>query len=111
MNPLTHFDAQGQAHMVDVAAKPHTHRIAVAGGRIEMQAATLAIIEVSSASVGVSGGRIPGRQLASRLLPAPGGPIISKLQPPVSCLSANDPVADMQVVRASKLRHARSGTP
>ena len=36
MSSLTHFDAQGQAHMVDVAAKPATHRIAVAEGRITM---------------------------------------------------------------------------
>jgi cyclic pyranopterin phosphate synthase len=41
---LTHFDGQGQAHMVDVAAKPATHRIAVAQGRIVMNPATLAII-------------------------------------------------------------------
>jgi cyclic pyranopterin phosphate synthase len=27
-SPLTHFDAQGQAHMVDVAAKSETHRVA-----------------------------------------------------------------------------------
>ena len=27
-NPLTHFDAHGQAHMVDVAAKDETHRVA-----------------------------------------------------------------------------------
>jgi cyclic pyranopterin phosphate synthase len=42
MKPLTHFDAAGQAHMVDVGAKPATHRVAVASGRITMQAATLA---------------------------------------------------------------------
>jgi cyclic pyranopterin phosphate synthase len=52
MNPLTHFDAQGQAHMVDVAAKASTHRIGVAAGRIEMLAATLAIIETGSARKG-----------------------------------------------------------
>jgi cyclic pyranopterin phosphate synthase len=52
MNSLTHFDAQGQAHMVDVAAKASTHRIGVACGRIEMQAATLAIIETGSAKKG-----------------------------------------------------------
>ena len=34
MSALTHFDAQGQAHMVDVAAKAATHRIAIASGRI-----------------------------------------------------------------------------
>ena len=51
-SPLTHFDAQGQAHMVDVGAKPATHRVAVATGRIEMQAATLALIESGSANKG-----------------------------------------------------------
>ena len=51
-SPLTHFDAQGQDHMVDVGAKPATHRIAVASGRIEMQAATLALIESGSAQKG-----------------------------------------------------------
>ena len=52
MSTLTHFDAQGQAHMVDVAAKPATHRIAVASGRIEMQPETLALIESGSAKKG-----------------------------------------------------------
>lgn len=51
-NPLTHFDAHGQAHMVDVGAKPATHRIAVATGRITMQPATLAIIESGTAKKG-----------------------------------------------------------
>ena len=45
MSGLTHFDAQGQAHMVDVGSKAATHRIAVAAGRIEMLPATLAIIQ------------------------------------------------------------------
>lgn len=52
MSALTHFDAQGQAHMVDVAAKAATHRIAIASGRIEMQPATLAIIEAGTAKKG-----------------------------------------------------------
>ena len=52
MNSLTHFDAQGQAHMVDVAAKASSHRIGVAGGRIEMQPATLALIESGNARKG-----------------------------------------------------------
>ena len=38
---LTHFDARGHARMVDVAAKPATHRVAVARGGIHMQADTL----------------------------------------------------------------------
>ncbi|MBK9442030.1 MAG: cyclic pyranopterin monophosphate synthase MoaC [Comamonadaceae bacterium] len=52
MSILTHFDAQGQAHMVDVAAKAATHRIGVAGGRIEMKASTLALIESGNAKKG-----------------------------------------------------------
>jgi len=42
--PLTHFDASGQAHMVDVGAKSETHRIAIASGTISMLPATLALI-------------------------------------------------------------------
>jgi len=49
---LTHFDSQGQAHMVDVANKAATHRIAVAQGRIVMKRTTLAIILDGSAKKG-----------------------------------------------------------
>src|SRR6185437_4742010 len=49
---LTHFDAQGQAHMVDVGAKASTHRIAVAEGRIRMQPETLELIASGSAKKG-----------------------------------------------------------
>jgi cyclic pyranopterin monophosphate synthase len=49
---FTHFDALGQAHMVDIGAKPVTHRIAVASGRIEMMPATLALIESGTAKKG-----------------------------------------------------------
>ena len=44
VSTLTHFDRRGQAHMVDVGAKDETHRIAIAGGRIEMQAETLRMV-------------------------------------------------------------------
>lgn len=40
MSQFTHFDAAGQAHMVDVGGKPVTHRIAVAEGQILMQQET-----------------------------------------------------------------------
>ncbi|MDZ4076483.1 MAG: cyclic pyranopterin monophosphate synthase MoaC [Hylemonella sp.] len=68
MSSLTHFDAQGQAHMVDVAAKASTHRIAVATGRIEMLPATLAIIESGTAKKGDVLGiaRIAGIQAAKK---------------------------------------------
>ena len=52
MSELTHFDAQGQAHMVDVGAKPATHRIAIAEGYITMQPETLAIIQAGTAKKG-----------------------------------------------------------
>ena len=51
-SPLTHFDSQGQAHMVDVAGKSETHRVARAAGRIRMQPATLALIAQGSAKKG-----------------------------------------------------------
>ena len=43
-NGLTHFNASGEAHMVDVGAKAVTQREAVAEGRIFMQPATLQLI-------------------------------------------------------------------
>ena len=51
-SPLSHFDAEGQAHMVDVAAKAETHRVARASGTIRMRPATLALIESGSAAKG-----------------------------------------------------------
>ncbi|MBC7598700.1 MAG: cyclic pyranopterin monophosphate synthase MoaC [Polaromonas sp.] len=49
---LTHFDTQGQAHMVDVARKPASHRVAIAQGRIVMAPATLIIILEGTAKKG-----------------------------------------------------------
>ena len=53
---LTHLNAKGEAHMVDVGAKQVTAREAVAEGTIRMQAATLALI--------VEGGHKKGDVLA-----------------------------------------------
>lgn len=44
MADLTHFNAAGEAHMVDVGDKEVTHRLAVAEGRIRMNAETLRLI-------------------------------------------------------------------
>lgn len=65
---LSHFDAQGQAHMVDVGGKTPTHRIAVASGRIEMQPETLALIASGTAKKGDVLGiaRIAGIMAAKR---------------------------------------------
>ncbi len=52
MSSLTHFDAQGQAHMVDVADKAATRRVAIATGTIEMLPQTLALVQSGSAKKG-----------------------------------------------------------
>ena len=67
-SPLTHFDAQGQAHMVDVGAKAATHRVAVASGRIQMLPSTLALVQAGTAKKGDVLGiaRIAGIQGAKR---------------------------------------------
>jgi len=43
--PLTHFDEQGRAHMVDVGQKDDTQREAIARGRVLMKPETLALIQ------------------------------------------------------------------
>ena len=49
---LTHIDAKGEAHMVDVSAKPDTERMAVAEGAVVMTRETLGIIEKGNAKKG-----------------------------------------------------------
>jgi cyclic pyranopterin phosphate synthase len=49
---LSHFDRSGQAHMVDVADKPATHRVALARGAIRMAPSTLKLILRGSARKG-----------------------------------------------------------
>lgn len=49
---LTHFDAAGQAHMVDVGQKNETRRMAVASGEISMLPATLTLIRSGTARKG-----------------------------------------------------------
>jgi len=65
---FTHFDAAGQAHMIDVADKPVTRRIARAAGRITMQPATLESIRAGTASKGdvLGVARIAAIQAAKR---------------------------------------------
>lgn len=66
--PLTHFDAHGQAHMVDVSDKAATRRSATAQGRIRMLPETLQLIEQGTAKKGDVLGiaRIAGIQAAKK---------------------------------------------
>lgn len=71
---LTHFDAAGQAHMVDVGAKAETHRVAVARGTIRMKPETLALVREGSAKKGDVVGvariaAIQGAKRTSELIP------------------------------------------
>jgi cyclic pyranopterin phosphate synthase len=65
---FTHFDSDGQAHMVDVGGKPATHRIARAGGRIRMRAETLAAVRAGTSRKGdvLGVARIAAIQAAKR---------------------------------------------
>lgn len=52
MTGLTHFDAGGAAHMVDVSDKDITARVAVATGFVRMSSATLALVAQGTAKKG-----------------------------------------------------------
>jgi len=71
---LTHFDAEGQAHMVDVGAKDETHRVAVATGAITMRPETFAMVREGTAKKGDVLGiariaAIQGSKRTSELIP------------------------------------------
>jgi cyclic pyranopterin monophosphate synthase len=65
---FTHFDASGNAAMVDVSAKPATDRTATARVRVLMQPATLAMIRQGSAKKGdvLGVARVAGIMAAKR---------------------------------------------
>lgn len=52
MEKLTHFDADGHAHMVDVSQKSHTARVAVAESAVQMRPETLALVTEGRAKKG-----------------------------------------------------------
>ena len=52
MTALTHFDAEGRAHMVDVSAKPETDRSATAQVSVTMQPETRRLVETGTARKG-----------------------------------------------------------
>jgi cyclic pyranopterin phosphate synthase len=68
MSGLTHFDREGRAVMVDVSGKEETARVAVAGGSIIMQKATLDLITTGGVKKGdvLSVARLAGIMAAKR---------------------------------------------
>ena len=100
-NTLTHFDATGQAHMVDVAAKVDTHRIAIAAGTIRMQPATLALI--------VSGTAKKGDVLGiARIAAIMGAKRTSDLIPLCHPLAITRVAVDFEIDEASNSVHCRA---
>ena len=68
MSALSHLDAQGQAHMVDVGDKAETTRIAIAEGSVTMAPETLAIVRDGNAKKGdvLGTARLAGIMAAKR---------------------------------------------
>jgi cyclic pyranopterin monophosphate synthase len=66
--PLTHFDAEGAARMVDVSEKAATQRVAIARGSVRMAPDTLALVEAGTAKKGdvLGVARIAGIMAAKR---------------------------------------------
>jgi len=84
MSKLSHLDASGQAHMVDVGDKEETSRIAVAEGCVVMQPGTLAIVRDGDAKKGdvLGTARLAGIMAAKRtheLIPLCHPLLISKI--------------------------------
>ena len=65
---LTHLSKGGEAHMVDVSAKPATARVAIAEGRVVMQRKTLDIVRKGNAKKGdvLGTARLAGIMAAKR---------------------------------------------
>jgi cyclic pyranopterin phosphate synthase len=84
VNGLSHLDAQGQAHMVDVGGKAETDRMAIAEGSVVMAAGTLAIVRAGDAKKGdvLGTARLAGIMAAKRtheLIPLCHPLLISKI--------------------------------
>ncbi|MBA5606886.1 cyclic pyranopterin monophosphate synthase MoaC [Duganella sp. FT3S] len=98
---LTHFDATGQAHMVDVGDKQETHRIAVASGQIRMKPETLAIILAGSAKKGDVLG-------IARIAAIMGAKRTSELVPLCHPLALTRVAVDFETDEASSTVHCRA---
>ncbi|WP_343642721.1 cyclic pyranopterin monophosphate synthase MoaC [Roseateles sp.] len=109
-SPLTHFDADGQAHMVDVSGKDVTHRVARAAGRIRMKPETLALIREGNAKKGdvIGVARVAAIQAAKRT-----SELIPLCHPlPITRVAvefALDEVASAVICTAQVETHGRTG--
>jgi cyclic pyranopterin monophosphate synthase len=99
---FTHFDARGQAAMVDVGSKPVTERTATARARVVMQRGTAALIRSGGAKKGdvLGVARIAGIMAAKRT-----SDLIPLCHPlPISAVSVELTAADDAVEIAATVR-------
>lgn len=106
MSKLSHLDASGQAHMVDVGDKEETSRIAVAEGYVVMQPATLAIVRDGDAKKGdvLGTARLAGIMAAKRtheLIPLCHPLLISKISVD---LSLDETLPGVRVIAEVKMK-------
>jgi len=107
---LTHLDATGAANMVDVADKAVTDRVAVAEGRVAMQAATLDLILSGNAKKGdvIGTARLAGIMAAKRtheLIPLCHALLLSKVAVDIE----PDPALPGLIVRATVRTSGQTG--
>jgi cyclic pyranopterin phosphate synthase len=106
---FTHFDAQGQAHMVDVSGKDVTRRVARAGGRIVMRPETLALIRGGTGKKGdvLGVARIAAIQAAKRtadLIPLCHALPLTRDAVQFSLVAADAPAVEIEVVAETVAR-------
>src|SRR5262245_12657609 len=101
MKKLTHFDARGAAHMVDVGEKDSTHRVAVASGRSRMQPATFRLIAAGRAKKGAVLG-------AARIAATPAAKRAADLIPLAHPLGLTRVAVDFELARARSTLTVRS---
>jgi cyclic pyranopterin phosphate synthase len=104
-NKLTHIGASGEAHMVDVADKPDTTRIATAEGFVKMKPETLALIREGNAKKGdvIGTSRLAGIMAAkqtSNLIPLCHPLMLTKVSVDIT---EDDALPGLRVVSTVKL--------
>jgi len=110
MTGFTHFDAAGNAAMVDVTAKPVTDRTATARARVAMQPETLAMIQAGTAKKGdvLGVARLAGIMAAKRT-----ADLIPLCHPlPVTAVTVDltpDPVANTVEIAATVRTTGQTG--
>lgn len=107
---LSHFDARGLAHMVDVGAKPVTRREAVAKGCVLVAPATLALIQAGKIGKGdvLGVARLAGIMAAKRtpeLIPLCHGIALAAVEIELAC----DPVRNAVDISATCRAADRTG--